>query len=339
VVDERVQQTYAKDSRASNKNALSDAYVKFFRWAVDRLQGRDGIVCFVSNNSFVDQIAFDGMRKHLLQDFTQIYHLDLHGNVRKNPKLSGTTHNVFGIKLGVGITIAIRSSQHTERKLFYYRVPEFWRKTEKLGFLAKMRCVDNITWTQLQPDARYTWLTESLRPEFGTYFPMGTREAKATVGGIEVKTLFKTYSQGAQTGRDDWMYDFNWNRLASKAQNMIETYNVELSRWMRAGSPKNIDDFVLADETKIKWSSRLKECLARKIQARFEVKAIRSALYRPFSAKQPQNQPPRRLKNHVRTFLERTQPLHELLSSESYCFSDSSFFVFERSGFTSVSPL
>jgi predicted helicase len=77
-----------------------------FRWAIDRLQGRDGIICFVSNNSFIDQIAFDGMRKHLMQDFTYIYHLDLHGNVRKNPKLSGTTHNVFGIQVGVGITIA-----------------------------------------------------------------------------------------------------------------------------------------------------------------------------------------------------------------------------------------
>jgi len=283
VVDEHVQQTYAKDSRASNKNALSDAYVKFFRWAIDRLQGRDGIVCFVSNNSFVDQIAFDGMRKHLLQDFTQIYHLDLHGNVRKNPKLSGTTHNVFGIKLGVGITIAVRSSQHTERKLFYYRVPEFWRKTEKLDFLEKMGCFENITWSELQPDARYTWLIEGLRPEFETYLPMGTREAKATMGIMEVKTLFKTYSQGAQTSRDDWMYDFDCNRLANKAQNMIETYNAEVSRWMRAGSPKNIDDFVLTDETKIKWSSRLKECLARKIQAKFELKAIRSALYRPFA--------------------------------------------------------
>ena len=46
-----------------------DAYVKFFRWATDRLRRRDGIVCFVSNNSFVDQIAFDGMRKASLQDF------------------------------------------------------------------------------------------------------------------------------------------------------------------------------------------------------------------------------------------------------------------------------
>jgi len=99
---------YAKDSKATNKNALSDPYVKFFRWAADRLGDRNGIVCFVSNNSFVDQLAFDGMRQHLAQDFTAIYHLDLHGNVRKNPKLSGTTHNVFGIQVGVGITVLVR---------------------------------------------------------------------------------------------------------------------------------------------------------------------------------------------------------------------------------------
>jgi predicted helicase len=106
--DKRVADTYSKDSTASNKGALSDPYVKFFRWATDRLEGRDGIVSFVSNNSFVDQQAFDGMRKHFLREFTSIYHVDLHGNVRRNPKLSGTTHNVFGIRVGVGITVAVR---------------------------------------------------------------------------------------------------------------------------------------------------------------------------------------------------------------------------------------
>ncbi len=63
IIDQRIRETYAKDSGATNKNALSDAYVKFFRWAVDRLGTREGIVCFVTNNSFVDQFAFDGMRK------------------------------------------------------------------------------------------------------------------------------------------------------------------------------------------------------------------------------------------------------------------------------------
>src|SRR5205823_13827636 len=78
VIDKRIKETYVKDSKATLKTQLYDAYVRFFRWATDRLGGRDGIVCFVSNNSFVDQIAFDGMRMHLLKDFTHIYHLDLH---------------------------------------------------------------------------------------------------------------------------------------------------------------------------------------------------------------------------------------------------------------------
>ncbi len=137
VIDKHIQETYVNSSTATLHTKLYDAYVRFFRWATDRLQGRDGIVCFVSNNSFFDQFAFDGMRKHLLQDFTRIYHLDLHGNVRKNPKLSGTTHNVFGIQVGVGITIAVRTGTNDSRKLYYYRVPEDWRKTDKLQFLTE----------------------------------------------------------------------------------------------------------------------------------------------------------------------------------------------------------
>jgi predicted helicase len=84
VIDQRIRQTYVKDSSATNRNALSDAYVRFFRWATDRLQGRDGIIAYVSNNSFVHKFAFDGMRKHLRDDFTAVYHLDLGGDMREH---------------------------------------------------------------------------------------------------------------------------------------------------------------------------------------------------------------------------------------------------------------
>ncbi|MBA3532915.1 MAG: N-6 DNA methylase [Ardenticatenales bacterium] len=90
-VDKRIQQTYVKGSRATLNAQLYDMYVRFFRWATDRLHNGDGIVCFVSNNSFLHQFTFDGMRKELLKEFTRIYTLDLGGNIRKNPKLSGTT--------------------------------------------------------------------------------------------------------------------------------------------------------------------------------------------------------------------------------------------------------
>ena len=108
-IDDRVAATYAKASKATLKNSLSDVYVKAIRWASDRI-GDEGIVAFVTNNSFIDGIAFNGMRQYLEQEFDQIYVFDLGGNIRKNPKLSGTTHNVFGIQVGVSVNILVKKS-------------------------------------------------------------------------------------------------------------------------------------------------------------------------------------------------------------------------------------
>ena len=70
-IDDRVSDTYAKGSRASLLSKLSDPYVKAIRWASDRI-GDEGIVAFVTNNSFLDKKAFDSMRKHLSKDFGSI---------------------------------------------------------------------------------------------------------------------------------------------------------------------------------------------------------------------------------------------------------------------------
>jgi predicted helicase len=102
VMDRRVAETYAKDSKATNKNALSDPYVKAIRWASDKIRDTgEGIVALVTNNSFIEDRPFDGLRKDLEREFDAIYVLDLGGNVRRNPKLSGTMHNVFGIQVGL----------------------------------------------------------------------------------------------------------------------------------------------------------------------------------------------------------------------------------------------
>jgi predicted helicase len=78
VLDKRVSETYAKDSNATLVNKLNDPYVKAIRWASDRI-GEEGIIAFVTNNSFLDQITHSGIRKHLEQDFNEIYILDLGG--------------------------------------------------------------------------------------------------------------------------------------------------------------------------------------------------------------------------------------------------------------------
>jgi predicted helicase len=284
VIDKRINESYAKDSKATLNNKLYDAYVKFFRWAVDRLQGRDGIVCFVSNNSFIDQIAFDGMRKHLLQDFTQIYHLDLHGNVRKNPRLSGTTHNVFGIQVGVGITVAIRASSNPERNLYYYRVPENWRKTEKLAFLAERKSISQIEWRELYPDARYIWLTEGMQSEFATFLVMGMKEAK-TAKGVQIEAIFKLYSLGVATNRDSYVYSFGPAQLSDRVNATIEIYNSTVDKLKRQGNVIEPASLLDTDDYRIKWTRQVKAALTRLQYSQYTPAHIRNSLYRPFTRK------------------------------------------------------
>ena len=297
VIDERIRKTYAKESNATLVNKLYDAYVRFFRWAVDRLQDRDGIVCLVSNNSFVDQIAFDGMRSQLLKDFTQIYHLDLHGNVRKNPKLSGSTHNVFGIQVGVGITIAVRSSRQSTRVLRYYRVPEYWRRVEKLAFLATSDNIANINWQELIPDKKNNWVTEGLNAEYDTapFLPLGVKEVRAKYDSTQA--VFQKHSLGVVTSRDEWVYDFSRPELIKKVQKFIKNYNSEVFRWSQEGVDKLplasrkdtvmvfLDDFVNSDPTFLKWTDRLKEALYKQEMQKFIEPKVRYALYRPFCRK------------------------------------------------------
>src|SRR5262249_40022777 len=210
----------------------------------------DGVVCFVSNNSFVDQIAFDGMRKHLAEDFSLIYHVDLHGNVRQNPKLSGTTHNVFRIQVGVGITVAVRSKNHAESHLLYHRVPEFWTKEEKYSWLAESSQVKGVaSWTHLAPTSQHHWLLAEGAEEYAAFAPLGSVETKGAKG-TEAASIFKTYSVGLQTNRDDWVYGFDRDNLIEKVSLLLETYNSEIDRWKRAKRPKDIDNFVIVDDTK-----------------------------------------------------------------------------------------
>ena len=286
ILDRRVKGTYAKDSKATNKNALRDPYVKAFRWASDRV-GEEGIVAYVSNNSFVDDIAFDGMRKHLAQDFDTIYVLDLGGNVRKNPKLSGTTHNVFGIQVGVSIALLIREKGRRNgqpAQIFYARTGEFDKKEQRYHFLEGAEHVDGVTWQELHPNKNHTWLTEGLLDEFETFLPMGSKEAKAS-GEASEETIFINYSRGAETTRDAWVYSFDGKILSENVQRFIGTYNEQVYKWIsRQKKDVDVDDFVLYNDHKIKWSSSLKRHLQAGTQVQFNEAKIRRAEYRPFTS-------------------------------------------------------
>ena len=237
----------------------------------------------MTNNGFLDGVAFDGMRKHLADDFDAVYMLDLGGNVRKNPKLSGTTHNVFGIQVGVSINFFVRKrgTTRSESEIFYARVDELWRKEDKYRYLDAQEQYQGIEWKPITPDNRYTWLTEGFHDEFETYMPIGSKEVKAGKGS---DAIFKTYSLGVVTNRDAWAYNFSRDALRENMKRMIGFYNEQVSTWERREKrDATIDEFVDYDDRKIKWSSRLKQALKSGKTAGFCRNKVRQSLYRPFT--------------------------------------------------------
>ena len=283
VIDQRVQATYVKDSQAKLKAKISDAYVKFFRWATDRLEGRDGIVCYVSNNSFIDAASFDGMRKHLLQDFNLIYHLNLGGNLRK-----GGAGNVFDIRVGVGITVAIRKQAYQGNRLYYSMVDGDLSKEAKLDWLreqaeAEEHKILELLKEELKPNQKHDWFISSTEDEFETYLPIGSPAAKSVEPSETPKVIFKTYNLGVSTNRDSYVYDFCEDSLKARMESFVENYNAEVDRYRRSNYEGSLDDFVNYD--KIKWSRNLKRHLKRGNYAEYQTYKIRTSLYRPFTKK------------------------------------------------------
>lgn len=287
-MDARVSETYTRDSQATNRNKLRDPYVKAIRWASDKIiENGEGVVALVTNSSFLDKTAFDGMRHHLEEDFHLIYLLDLGGNVIDNPKISGTTHNVFGIQLGISIGIFVRlKGCDNVCRIFYAKLEETWKKEDRLFFLESQEDYHNVEWKEILSDVKHIWLGEGLQDEFSSYLPLGSKYAKT---GID-NAIFKYYSLGVVTNRDAWVYNYDPQKLASNIRATIETYNDHVIKLRNERLPSGrdaieefVDEFVLKDDTKISWSRDLKRDLLRGRTASFATEKIRRCAYRPFT--------------------------------------------------------
>ena len=167
-------------------------------------------------------------------------------------------------------------------RLYYFRVPDNWTKTEKLDFLSENN-LKTIKWGRLRPNRKHTWLVSDTEAEFESHIPIGSKEAKRAKTD-EVETIFKTYCRGVATSRDMYVYDYEYDSLVKRTRQFAEDYNAEVDRYKRQNpKPDNIDDFVNYD--KIKWGMGLKQHLRRGNYAKHSLDKIRTSLYRPFTKK------------------------------------------------------
>jgi predicted helicase len=267
-IDLRIRETYVADSSATKTKAY-DMYIRFFRWASDRIAD-NGIISFITNRSFIDSKNLDGFRKNVANEFSEIYIVDLGGDVRANPKLSGPKHNVFGIQTGVAISLMIRRQGAGQSKIFYARRPENELAADKLSWLAHTGFED-ITFEHLTPDDAGNWL-HTERSDFDSFVPLADRSVKATSIQSQQTAIFKLYSLGISTNRDEWVYDFSAPRLLEKMSFFIDAYDSSLNAGISA-------------DTKIKWSRNLKRRLSKGRCEELSAKKIVPASYRPFCRK------------------------------------------------------
>jgi predicted helicase len=281
-LDRRISETYSSASRASTVNKSRDPFIRAFRWASDRI-AEEGVVAFITNSSYLDQLASDGMRRYLADEFDEIYVVNLGGNVRQNPKISGTTHNVFGIQLGVAIAILIRKREHTVKpaRIFYQAVDDNLRRDARLALLDQFgSAIRNDGWLELVLTSSNDWLRSQAAPEFGSYMSIANKETKSDK---KSSAVFRLFSIGLNTNRDVWVYAADSGSLKYKILRLSSAYNAEVRRWFASDRTQHLDDFLTNDPAKLPWSSRLKECLLAHKTADYSEGNVRRALYRPFS--------------------------------------------------------
>ncbi len=184
---------YSKHKLQKEKNPkwLLDDYVKFMRFAQNKIESLGhGLFGFISNNAFLDNPTFRGLRRSLLECYDELYILNLHGNARKKEETpqGAKDENVFNIMQGVSINLFVKKAQATKKKIHYYDV--YGERAEKYAFLAQ-NDLDRIEWLELAP-----------REPFYLLIPQETPLLEEYEQGFSVQEVFQIGSTGICSKRD-----------------------------------------------------------------------------------------------------------------------------------------
>ncbi len=270
IADARIKETYLAESSAQ-KTKLYDPYLRFFRWASDRI-GEEGIIGFVTNRSYLDARHADGFRKSVAKEFQEIWIIDLQSDVRRNPKISGTKNNIFGIQTGVAIGLFVRNPKLEGCEIRHIALDDFMTAMEKrrwLGGNSLRQLARDGELTRLRPNERGGWIDQPTA-NWSAFLPVADKAVKA---GQSEAAIFRLFASSIKTNRDEWVYDFDKKQLKRKVQYFIAAFN-------RQAAKGSLDAATL--DYSIKWSRDLKLKAQRFNRIIYSPKRILPSLWRPF---------------------------------------------------------
>lgn len=192
------------------KHWLNDDYVKFIRagqWRIEKT-GR-GVLAFVTNHGFLNNVTFRGMRQSLMQTFTDIYVLDLHGNSKKKEKApdGGADRNVFDIQQGVAIGIFVKEPGKKGPARVHHA--EMWGLREGKYQHLYATDVDNTEWAELEPASPY-YFFDPRNPELFAEYQEGRK----------LTEIMPVNVSGIITARDHFVVDFNEQTLLDRIESL-----------------------------------------------------------------------------------------------------------------------
>ena len=287
-LDQGIRDTYVAQTKATNKNALYDSYIRAIRWGSDRL-GSSGIIGFVSGSGFIEKPAMDGMRKCLAEEYSSIYIINLRGDIRKNMLSKGRAKeggNIFdsGSMTGIAVTMFVKNPDSPDRgKIYYHDIGNDLSSEMKRLRLKEFVNIDGIKekngWLSISPDTFNDWINK--RDEsFDQFIVLGDKKNKAT------KTIFKNYSAGLKTQRDAWCYNSSKLNLRKNIKRTIEFYNSEVKRYeveLSKNNHLNTDSFINTDPTKMSWTRAIKWDLEKLKTIEYSEESLGKSIYRPFT--------------------------------------------------------
>ena len=266
-IDKRIKETYIEPSSAQ-KTHQYDMYKRFIRWASDRLDD-DGVIAFITNRSYIDARQDDGFRQTALKEFSDLYIVDLGGDIRK----SGKVGNVFNIMTGVAIGFFVRRADaRGDAKIRYCAIEDELPGDEKLRRLATMRDVGGADFADIAPDDKHNWL-DHRNQRFAAFMPLADKRTKFAKSESEERAAFRLITPGIKTNRDEWVYDFDVANLRSKALFFADKYN---EFW---------DNGDLSFNPVIKWSRDLRSEFNRGRRIVYNDAHRIRTLWRPFVVK------------------------------------------------------
>ncbi|MBJ9920653.1 damage-inducible protein [Burkholderia glumae] len=277
-LDDRIGATYAAHSTATLVRNLYDSYIRAFRWASDRIKD-EGVVCFVTNGTWIDSATMDGFRRSLGDEFSDVYVFNLRGNARtQGEQRRKEAGNVFdaGSRTSVAITLLIKRKGHTGKsRIHYHDIGDYLSREQKLDAIAGFESYKSVPWTEVKPNEHHDWINHR-SGDFGTFTAMGE----------EPQAIFATKALGVSTNRDVWVYNHGHAALEANARRMIDFYNEQVEKVYTPHQKQNEKDVagkVAIAPTKIKWTRGLRTSLARGTRSTFSESSIGMALHRPFS--------------------------------------------------------